>query len=221
MDVLQALKERRSCRAFLDKTVTPEQVTEILNAARFAPSGVNTQPWQVIALGPTTKSKLCQGIICQREAAIAPNPDYDYYPKEWFEPYKSRRKACGQALYGALGIGLEETEKRKIAWYRNYHFFGAPVGLLFMVEKKLALGSWLDSGMFIQSVMLAAQGLGLASCPQAAMVEYPDLIRALIPGLEPYALICGMAIGYADETAAVNRFRTERVGLETFFRFVE
>ncbi len=148
--------------------------------ARFAPSGVNTQPWQVQVIGPKLQHAIGEAICAQREAQVPENPDYHYYASEWFSPYIERRKACGLALYNALGIKKDETEKRKAAWYRNYYFFGAPVGLLFFIDPRLEKGSWMDLGIFIQSVSLATRGFGLESCAQASLAEYPDIIRELL-----------------------------------------
>jgi nitroreductase len=174
------------------------------------------QPWRVAVLRGQSKKQLGDAIIAAREAAEEPSPDYRYYPEEWFEPYKSRRKATGLALYRALGIGKEDTAKRIAAWYNNYHFFGAPVGLLVFLDRRLAQGSWIDIGIFLQSIMLASQAQGLATCPQASLAEYPDLAREALGLEQHWALVCGVALGYADPDAAVNRYRTPREPVESF-----
>ncbi len=221
MEVSQAIRARHCVRAFLDRPVARETVQAILDAARWAPSGVNSQPWQVAVLTGKTQRRLGEAIIAAREAGQAENPDYDYYPTEWFEPYKTRRRDCGLALYGALGIGREDKDERKAAWYRNYEFFGAPVGLLFFIERRLAKGSWLDLGMFIQNVMLAALDEGLATCPQASLAEYPDLVREQLGLGDDLAVVCGMSLGHADPDAPVNGFRLEREPVETFTRWYD
>lgn len=220
MDVLEAIKDRKSTRAFLNKDVTQETIETILNIARFAPSGVNTQPWKVVAINGELKHKIGNEIIKNREENIPPNPDYNYYPTTWFDPYKSRRKACGLALYSSIGITLEDTIGRKKAWYRNYKFFDAPVGLFFFIEANLDKGSWLDMGMFIQNVMLAARGFGLETCPQAAMAEYPDIVRVNLNITKDYHLICGMALGYPDLTDPINQYRTQREDVDVFTTFL-
>lgn len=221
MEVSEAIKNRHSCRAFLDKPVKQEIILQILEIARFAPSGVNTQPWQVSVVSGSIKQKIGEAIIREREAGVPENPDYHYYPTEWREPYKTRRKACGLALYSSIQIALEEKEKRKAAWYRNYFFFGAPVGLLFFLDKDLEKGSWVDMGMFIQNVMLAARGLGLETCPQAAMAEYPDIVRGLLQIPSEKALLCGMALGYEDLNHPINQYRTTREPINSFTRFFD
>lgn len=210
MDILEAIRTRYSTRAFLDKPVPRETIEAILDVARQAPSGGNTQPWEVAVVTGRTKRRIGEAIISARDSGIPDNADYAYYPARWEEPYNARRKACGLALYRALGIGRDDAAARKEAWYRNYHFFGAPVGLLFFIDARLAKGSWVDMGMFIQTVMLAAQGHGLGTCPQAALAEYPDIVREILGISADKHLICGVALGYEDPAAPINGYRTER-----------
>lgn len=216
MDVLEAIRGRSSIRAYLDRPVDRGTIEAILEAASHAPSGVNSQPWQVAVVTGRTKQALSEALIAERRAGRPERPDYRYYPERWSEPYQGRRKACGLALYRALGIGRDDADARDRAWNNNYHFFGAPVGLLFFIDRALAQGSWVDTGMFIQNVMLAARGLGLGSCPQASLAEYPDVVRRLLDIPESRALICGMALGYADPDAEVNRYRLAREPVAAF-----
>ncbi|GAB4296114.1 MAG: nitroreductase [Thiohalomonadaceae bacterium] len=220
MDVTTALTRRSSIRAFLDQPVSEEQIRAILDAARWTPSGVNSQPWQVAVVRGETKQKLSDALIAAREAGAA-NPDYQYYPSEWIEPFKERRKRCGLAMYQALGIRREDTDKQKAAWNNNYRFFGAPVGLLLFLDRRLGQGAWIDMGMFMQSIMLAAQEQGLATCPQASLGEYPDVVRGVLGIDNHLALLGGIALGYADTEAAVNRYRTEREPVDAFTRWYE
>jgi len=221
MEIAEAIRKRQSTRAFLEREVSEQTITAILDTARWAPSGVNTQPWHVAVVRGETKQRIGDEIIAARERGDAENPDYQYYPGQWVDPFKSRRVECGMALYGALGIGREDKDKRKQAWYANYHFFGAPVGLLFFLDRQLAQGSWVDMGMFIQSVMLSALGHGLATCPQASLAEYPDVVRGVLNLPHEWALVCGMALGYAREDAPVNNYRTTRQPVEEFTRWFD
>lgn len=216
LDVITAMRDRISVRAFLPKKVSKEIISDVLTAARWAPSGVNTQPWQVVVLNAGQREQIAKEIIAHRENQTPENPDYHYYPQEWFEPYKSRRKACGMALYGALNIQIEEKEKRKAQWYRNYSFFDAPVALIFHLHSHLEKGSWMDMGMFLQNVMLAARFYGLETCPQAALAEYPDIIRKHLALAPERHIVCGMAMGYADWSHPVNQYRTARAALSDF-----
>nr|WP_134082509.1 nitroreductase [Thiohalophilus thiocyanatoxydans] len=221
MTVYEAIHQRRSTRAFVDKPVARETLEAILETARWAPSGVNTQPWQVCVLQGKTKQRLGRAIIDARERGQEATPDYQYYPREWVSPYKERRKACGLALYQALEIGREDHDKQKAAWYRNYRFFDAPVGLLFLIDARLEKGSWLDMGMFIQNVMIAAKGLGLDTCPQASLAEYPDIVRQQLDLPAGLQVVCGMALGYADPDHPINQYRLERLEVDEFTRWYE
>lgn len=216
MNTIESIKTRHATRGYLDKPVERELIEKILDAARFAPSGVNTQPWQVAVVQGNTKQQLAEQIIAAKENNQSPNPDYAYYPERWDEPYKSRRKDCGLALYQALEIQRKDTEKQKQAWDNNYRFFNAPVGLLFFIDKQLNQGSWLDMGMFLQNIMLAATHYGLNTCPQAALAEYPDIVRSLLNFDEKYAVVCGMALGYEDKTHPANRYRLDRESVDNF-----
>lgn len=221
MDTLTAITSRWSCRAYLDKPVDPQLVTRILDTARWAPSGTNMQPWQVAVVTGKTKQTISEKIIAAREAGQAESPDYQYYPTSWEEPYKSRRKATGLALYGALEIERGDEVRQKEAWYNNYRFFGAPVGLLFFINANLAKGSWLDMGMFIQSVMLAANSLGLASCPQFSLAEFPTIVRAELGIAESQHMVAGLSLGYADPDHPVNNYRLEREPVDHFTLWYE
>ena len=216
MDVLDAIRDRKSTRAFLDKAVTRASIELILDAARWTPSGVNCQPWQVAVVEGASKARISEAMLAARRAKQPENPDYAYYPNEWREPYQSRRKSTGIALYQALNIGKADVSARLTAWNNNYHFFGAPVGLLFFVDRALAQGAWVDMGMFIQNVMLAARGAGLETCPQASLAEYPDIVRDILGIPATRALVCGMALGYADTVAPVNQYRTVREPVDAF-----
>ncbi|MCR4300872.1 MAG: nitroreductase [Sulfuricaulis sp.] len=216
MDVLNVIKQRASTRAYLDKPVDRATVEAILDAARWAPSGTNAQPWQVVVVTGETRKKLSVALLAERKAGHPENPDYSYYPKKWSEPYKSRRLACGLALYQALKIGRDDKDARLKAWNNNYSFFGAPMGLLFFLDHALEKGSWIDMGMFIENVMLAAIGHGLATCPQASIAEYPDIVRTIVNVPDTRALVCGMALGYPDTQAPVNKYRTVREPVNNF-----
>ena len=216
MEVTEAIRNRKSARAFLDKAVPDEVVTEILECARWAPSGANTQPWHVAVLTGETKRQLGNALAKQRANGETPRQDYNYYPTQIEEPYISRKRACGHALYSALGIKRNDIETRKAQWMKNYHGFGSPVALLFFIDAILEKGSWVDMGMFIQNVMLAARGFGLETCPQAALAEYPDVIRNILNIADSKKLICGLALGYADYDDPSYQYRTEREPVENF-----
>jgi nitroreductase len=221
MNVSEAISTRKSVRAYLDTPVEHELILQILDVACHAPSGVNSQPWQVAVVTGDTKLQLQQQLEQSFRNGLKGQGDYGYYPTEWKSPYIERRKACGLALYSALHIDRKDKQRRLDQWAANYRAFDAPVMLLFFMDKAMQEGSFMDYGMFLQSVMLAAVAQGLATCPQAALAEYPAIVKQVLGYPSDSVLVCGMALGYEDVTAAVNSYRTGRELAATFSRFFD
>lgn len=221
MQVKQALHDRRSIRAFLDKPVSNEMIIDLLDSARWSPSGSNTQPWQVAILSGERKCRLQQQIEQAYLNGIKPQQDYIYYPTTWIDPYQKRRMTCGLQLYKSLNIAKEDRSKRQQQWIANYHSFHAPVLLLFFMDKIMQTGSYVDYGMFLQSIMLSATEQGLATCAQAALCDYSGIIRDYLGYDDDKILICGMALGYADEEAPINSYRTQREEVSSFTQFFD
>lgn len=221
MRVSAALRRRHSTRAFLDRPVSRTDIEFVLDVARRAPSGTNTQPWEVAVVSGAARERILGRIEQAFRDGVPSHMDYRYYPQQWEEPYKSRRVACGYQLYSALGIERGDRERRREQWVANYRAFGAPVVLFFLMKRRMESGSYMDMGMFIQSVMLAAQERGLATCPQAALGEYPDIVRDALGVGDDDFVLCGMAVGYEDTGAPVNSYRTPREPVEHFTRFIE
>lgn len=219
MNVIAAIKKRKSIRAFLPREVESAKIDRILEAARFAPSGVNSQPWQVAVVTGQSKQRLQQRLEAAYLDGLSPRADYQYYPSSWEDPYKSRRLQCGLKLYGALEIRREESERQREQKAANYRSFDAPVMLLFFMDPIMTTGSYLDYGMFLQSIMLAALEEGLATCPQASLAEYPQIVKESLGYPEESILICGMALGYTDEGHVINSYRTDRESVEEFTRY--
>lgn len=219
MTVENALLERHSTRAFLDKPVAESTLHDLLNIARQAPSGANTQPWQVAVVMGETKTKLSQALVDAFKQGQSGTPDYSYYPQNWQSPYNDRRRACGLQLYQSLSIERTDKAGQKAQWAANYRGFDAPVILLFLMDDSLQTGSFLDYGMFMQSIMLLAQEKGLATCPQAALAEYPNIVKSQLGYPMDSTLIGGIAIGYEDLEAPVNHYRTAREPVENFTQF--
>lgn len=219
LDVFSALKTRKSVRAFTNQTVSVDQVKRIIDAARWAPSGTNTQPWQVHAVSGSVKQKLDAELIKAFESEKSAQMDYNYYPENWFEPYNARRRECGLAMFSALDITRQDKEKRLAQWKKNYSAFGAPWVLFFTMDHRLESGSFFDYGMFYQSIMLAAQAEGLATCPQAALAEYPDVLREHLDIDSEHIILCGLALGYENPEDPVNQYRTSRREVDDILRF--
>jgi nitroreductase len=184
MRVSEAITSRKSVRAFLDKPVDSDIIRRILDTARFSPSAVSTQPWRVAVVTGETKRRLQEDIEGAFRAGAAAGMDYPYYPEAWTEPWASLRRSCGLMLYSAVDIRKTDTERRLEQWAANYRAFDAPVMLLFFLPPGLAACAYIDYGMFLQSIMVAAVAEGLATCPQAALREYPGIVRktAGLPG---------------------------------------
>ena len=218
MDVEAAVRSRRSIRAFLDKPVPRETLDAILDAARYAPSGSNFQPWQVHAVCGALRDSIVQDALAAFEAGEI-GADWPYYPDPIPEPYRARRRATGWGLYSLLGIEKGDRAASKRQHARNFELFGAPVALFFFIDKRLELGSWLDYGMFLQSIMLLAREHGLHSCPQASWPELPHVVRRHLPVSDAEELVCGMALGYADPEAAVNEYQPDREPVDEFTRY--
>jgi len=221
MNVTDALKSRKSTRAFLDTPISREKIKKILSAARHAPSGTNAQPWQVAVVSGKKKDELTAGMEKLFRGGDMGEMDYQYYPVKWQKPFKKRKVACGLQLYSTLGIERKDREKRYTQWVANYQGFGAPVILFFFLDPVMKTGSFLDYGMFIQSIMLAALEEGLATCTQAALGQYPELIKKSLGYDEKTILICGMALGYEDIKHPINNYRTPREDITVFTHFFD
>ena len=217
----EALRTRRSVRAFLPRPVPRATVEELLALASRSPSGSNIQPWKLHVFSGELRRRITREIL----AAIDRGPreqhqrEWNYYPQQWREPYLGRRRKIGWDLYGLLGIPKGDFERTEQQRRQNYDFFGAPVGMMFTLEEDMEIGSWLDLGIFIGSLAIAARGRGLDTCPQAAFADFHKVIRPLLGIPDNEIVICGMALGYADPDAVVNRLTTERAAPAQFASF--
>lgn len=219
-----AITSRRSIRAFLDKPVEREDIARILEVAARAPSGTNTQPWRVYVLTGAARTRLCEAILAANadpEQARRHTEEYAYYPREWISPYVDRRRKVGWDLYALLGLTRDNKAGMAAQHARNYRFFDAPVGLIFTIDRIMEQGSWLDYGMFLQNIMVAARGRGLDTCPQAAFTQYHRVIAQQLGLPENEMVVCGMALGWADPDKVENALVTERAPVEHFARFLE
>lgn len=216
----RAIIGRKSTRQFLSTPVPRALVEEILRVARHAPSGNNIQPWRVRVVGGGKRDKLCARVCAEfdKGPAAAEN-EYDYYPSEFFEPYLSRRRQTGWGLYGTLGIAKGDREAMQRQHRRNFELFDAPLALVFTIDRRLAQGSWLDYGMFLQNVLLVARARGIDSCAQAAWIDYYRVVGEVLDFAPEEQLVCVVALGYRDPEAVVNGLATERCPLDEFVSF--
>ncbi|HQR21286.1 MAG TPA: nitroreductase [Burkholderiaceae bacterium] len=219
-----AITTRQSIRAFLPTPVPRSTVEEILSIASRAPSGTNTQPWKVTVLTGAAKARLIEAIMAaynDPEQRRLHAEEYAYYPTKWVEPYLGRRRKIGWDLYGLLGIGKTDKEAMHAQHGRNYRFFDAPVGLIFTIDRVMEQGSWLDYGMFLENIMVAARARGLDTCPQAAFTQFHRIIARELGLPDNEMVVCGMSLGYADMSRVENRLQTEREAVAGFARFLE
>ena len=218
-----AITSRAAIRAFLPRPVPRETILDILRVASRAPSGTNTQPWKVTVLTGSALSALASKVHAAFDdpaVAATHTEEYAYYPTEWRSPYIDRRRKVGWDLYGLLGIQKTDKARMHAQHGRNYLFFDAPVGLMFTIDRVMQQGSWLDYGMFLQNIMVAARARGLDTCPQAAFTPFHKIILDHIQAPASDMLVCGMSLGWADPAAVENTLVTDREPVEGFTRFM-
>ena len=221
-DVKNAIISRRSVRKFLSKGINKEIIKDILNVSARAPSGTNIQPWNVHVLTGSARDR-----ICKKASSAFLDPKIDkkndrlHYMDNFRDPYITRRRKVGWDLYELLNIKKGDYEKTKAFHVQNFNFFDAPVGLLFTIEKDLGWMSWLDYGMFLQNICIAARGYGLHTCPQAAWGQMNNVLSPLLNIQDNHIIHCGISLGWEDENAEVNKLRTVREDINTFTTFHE
>ncbi len=220
LSVDEAITSRRSVRAFSSDPVPQETVAHILEVSCRAPSGTNTQPWHVHVFSGEALASLCEAVLHAfwNEPEKHDN-DRLHYMEKWRDPYLARRRKVGWDLYGLAGIGKGEHEKTREFHSRNFRFFNAPVGMIFTIDRDMGWMSWLDYGMFMENICLAARGQGLHTCAQAAWGSYHDVVEKHLDLPTQQVVHCGMALGYEDTAAIVNKLQTVREPLEAFVTF--
>lgn len=221
MNVLNAIQARKSIRAFTKQAVSQDKIREMLEVSQRAPSGTNTQPWHVYVCTGDVKQAITDDVLDLARAGKASKyEDHDYYPPVWQDVHRERRRAVGWGLYGLLGIQKGDREGSARQGARNFQFFDAPIGLFVTIDSYMARGNWADVGMYIQTLMLAAKGVGLDTCAQAAWIQFQEPIYRHLGISEDQELVTGMSIGYADSTAIENSLVSEREELDKIVRMV-
>lgn len=220
----RAITSRRSIRAFLPTPVARADIEAVLDVARRAPSGSNTQPWKVYVLTGESKARLSESVLAaydHPEADTLHREEYPYYPRTWVDPYQSRRRKVGWDLYSLLGIGRADKARMHAQHARNFRFFDAPVGIIFTIDRVMEQGSWLDYGMFLEAVMVGARARGIDTCPQAAFTQFHRIIGEHLGLSADEMVVCGMSMGYANPDAVENSLITERAPVSDFARFLD
>jgi nitroreductase len=215
MELIEGLETRRSVRGFKPGPIAPELINRILNAANRSPSYTNSQPWEVAIVTGAKRDELSQ-ILYQLAASGAPANSDEPAPKSWPEDIAERTKVHGAKRFAALGVGRDDHVRRDQLRLANFKFFDAPCAMLIFMDKSLGPWSTLDMGIFIQSLTLAAHGLGLGTCLQASLSYYPDAVRKTLNIPDSKKLICGLSLGYPDLDAPLNIYRSARKELKDF-----
>ena len=216
-----AINTRQSVRAFLPTPVERATVEELLELAARSASGSNIQPWRVRVVARDVREQMVKAIFdaVERDGFGPYQREWNYYPVNWREPFLGRRRKIGWDMYSLLGVAKGDFEGTQRARMRNYEFFGAPVGMIFTLDEDLEIGSWLDLGIYLGTLMIAARGHGLHTCPQAAFADFHKVIRPILDIPEKEIIVCGMALGHIDPDAPVNQLATSRAPLADFASF--
>jgi nitroreductase len=220
MNVTDAIKSRMSCRAFLATPVSLELIRSMLETAKQAPSGGNLQPWQVHVLTGAPLQDFLGRV--RRQLGDLPQgegTEYPIYPPKLKEPYRSRRFKCGEDLYATICVPREDKSRRLAQFARNYELFGAPALLFFVIDRQMGADQWADVGMFMQNIMLLAREHGLHTCAQESWASWHRTVAEFIGLSSELMLFCGLALGFRDDAAPINRLRTDRASLEEFASF--
>ncbi len=220
----EVMLARRSVRGFLPTPVSRSMIEDILRVSAKAPSGSNIQPWQVYVVTGQRKEEITQAILKvfnDPEKNVLHRPEYIYYPKNWTEPFLGRRRKVGYDLYDLAGIARGEHQKMQQFHGKNYEFFGAPVALMLTIPRMMEQGSWLDYGMFVQNILIAATARGLASCPQAAFIAYHQIITSILEIPDEEQFVMAISLGYEDTSEKINQLTTERAELKDFVKFFD
>lgn len=216
MQVVEAIRSRKSVRQFLNKPVAKDMIEDILETAKWAPSGGNLQPWKVHVLTDDPLRAFVGRVQSAMLAGELENPEYEVYPPDLKDPYRTRRRIVGQALYELIGVPRADTAGKLKQLAKNYEFFGAPVGLFFVMDRQMEIGQYADLGMFMQNIMLLARDRGLHTCAQEAWARWPEMTAKFLKLEEHEMMFCGMSLGYCDDSALINELQSERAALDEF-----
>ncbi|MDA7601713.1 nitroreductase [Gammaproteobacteria bacterium] len=218
MEVSEAVNSRQSIRAFTDQEVSDELIQRLLEKSARAASGGNLQPWKIFVINNET---MINFLKFQEDWTDPETPAYDIYPENLSEPYKTSRYEVGAEMYSILDIDRDDKEGRFKQMLENFKFFGAPSAFFCFVDRQMGRPQWSDLGMFLQNFMLLAKEVGLDTCPQEAWAIKQESVTAFVKAPDELMLFCGMAIGYKDDEAKINKLRTERRPFEDWATFVK
>ena len=213
----QLAQSRHSVRAFLPDPVPLPVLHALLQSARQAPSGANLQPGHFWLVQGDARARLTDALCHAHRSGAPEREDYDYCPRPMPMQLRKRQVAAAQALYACLGVPRGDAPARSRQFERNYRFFDAPVALVVTIAREFGHGGFMDLGMTLHGLMMAAQSRGLASCAIGALASYPDVVRDALGLPADQLIVCGLALGYEDPSAPVNATRTQRAALKDYF----
>ncbi len=219
MNVSDAIKQRRSVRAYLDKPVAPQLIEKIFQQAQDSPSNCNTQPWHVVVVSGEARDRLEKAMVADILSGKPPTPYFTPGDQGLKDEYRKRQIDCAVALYGAMNIKKEDKQKRQELMVQNWQFFGAPHAAFFSMPKTMSEINAVDMGIYLQSIMLLLTENGLSSCPQGALAMYPDAVHEMTNVPEGHAIMFGLSFGYAKDDAVINSFDVGREELSTSVTF--
>lgn len=214
----RVLAARKSVRAFLPTPVPRERLAAAFAAAQHAPSWCNTQPWRVVVTEPPKTDTVRAALVAAAKSGL-PSPNVPF-PIDYPEPYLAHRRACGFALYGAMGIARDDKARRYDAWLRNYEVFDAPHLAVVAVDRRLGPYALIDIGVWLGQFLAAVTAEGLAACSMASIAAYPKVLREHLGFTDELDLLFGIALGFEDEASATNQFRTARDPVEANVTFL-
>ncbi len=219
MKVSDAIKKRRSVRAYKDQAVAPELIEKIFRQAQDSPSNCNTQPWHVVVVSGESRDKIEQAMVAEIMSGKAPTPHFKPGDQDLKDQYRKRQIDCAISLYDSVDIKYEEKEKRQQLMLKNWQFFGAPHAAFFSMPKSMREINAVDMGIYLQTIMLLMTEHGLASCPQGALAMYADSVHEMANIPENNAIMFGLSFGYAADEEAINNFDVGRDDLEKCVEF--
>jgi nitroreductase len=218
--VTSAIETRRSTRAFLPDPVPEEVVRELIETASRAASGGNLQPWRLYVLTGAARDRLVEAVAEKSKTKPLDGLEYDIYPRDLTEPYKTRRGQVAAQMYALCGIARDDHEARNAQMAKNFAFFGALVGIILTIDRQMGPPQFCDLGLFLGNLMLLARERGLHTCPQEAWSVWGQTIREVVGVPDHELVFCGLALGHADAADPVNRLHSERAPLGDFASFL-
>ena len=215
------IQQRHCKRKFTNQAVSKDIINQVLLTAGHAASSKNSQPWQVAVVTGDTQQRLINAMCDQFDQGVFESPDYVYMTDPMPDIFKQRARDCGYSLYELKGIARDDKEKRQAHFRENYTFFDAPMAFIFHLHANAQCGNFLDMGLFMQNVMLGLIEHGLGSCPQFSICSYSNTVKTMLNIESDRMIVCGMSVGYPDESEPVNGFIPKRISIDEYVKWFD